>query len=68
VVLGCVTPVGEQGADIARTAVLDAGWAETVAGVTLSRFCASGLEAVNLAAPRSCPAWKTWWWPVVSSP
>ena len=52
VVLGCVTPVGEQGADIARTAVLDAGWAETVAGVTLSRFCASGLEAVNLAAAK----------------
>ena len=52
VVLGCVTPVGEQGADIARTAVLDAGWAETAAGVTLSRFCASGLEAVNLAAAK----------------
>src|SRR5882724_3364555 len=52
VVLGCVTPVGEQGADIARTAVLDAGWAEGVAGVTLSRFCASGLEAVNLAAAK----------------
>ena len=52
VVLGCVTPVGEQGADIARTAVLDAGWAESVAGVTLSRFCASGLEAVNLAAAK----------------
>jgi len=52
VVLGCVTPVGEQGADIARTAVLDAGWAQTVAGVTLSRFCASGLEAVNLAAAK----------------
>ena len=52
VVLGCVTPVGEQGADIARTAVLDAGWSETVAGVTLSRFCASGLEAVNLAAAK----------------
>lgn len=51
-VLGCVTPVGEQGADIARTAVLDAGWAESVAGVTLSRFCASGLEAVNLAAAK----------------
>nr|WP_306567339.1 acetyl-CoA C-acetyltransferase [Aquabacterium sp.] len=51
-VLGCVTPVGEQGADIARTAVLDAGWSETVAGVTLSRFCASGLEAVNLAAAK----------------
>ena len=52
VVLGCVTPVGEQGSDIARTAVLDAGWAESVAGVTLSRFCASGLEAVNLAAAK----------------
>ena len=49
-VLGCVTPVGEQGSDIAKTAVMDAGWAQTVAGVTLSRFCASGLEAVNLAA------------------
>ncbi|VWB07783.1 acetyl-CoA C-acetyltransferase [Burkholderia lata] len=52
VVLGCVTPVGEQGADIARTAVLDAGWAQSVAGVTLSRFCASGLEAANLAAAK----------------
>ncbi len=52
VVLGCVTPVGEQGADIARTAVLDAGWSETVAGVTLSRFCASGLEAINLATAK----------------
>ena len=50
VVLGCVTPVGEQGADIARTAVLYAGWDQSVAGVTQSRFCASGLEAVNLAA------------------
>ncbi|MBR9812970.1 acetyl-CoA C-acetyltransferase [bacterium] len=50
VVLGCVTPVGEQGADIARTAVLYAGWDESVAGVTQSRFCASGLESVNLAA------------------
>jgi acetyl-CoA C-acetyltransferase len=52
VVLGCVTPVGEQGADIARTAVLDADWAMTVAGVTQSRFCASGLESVNLAAAK----------------
>ena len=50
VVLGCVTPVGEQGADIARTAVLYSGWAENVPGVTQSRFCASGLESVNLAA------------------
>jgi acetyl-CoA C-acetyltransferase len=52
VVLGCVTPVGEQGADIARTAVLDADWAQSVAGVTQSRFCASGLESVNLAAAK----------------
>lgn len=50
VVLGCVTPVGEQGADIARTAVLYSGWAQNVPGVTQSRFCASGLESVNLAA------------------
>ena len=49
-VLGCVTPVGEQGADIARVAAIYANWAETVAGVTQSRFCASGLESVNLAA------------------
>jgi len=52
VVLGCVTPVGEQGADIARTAVLDAEWSQSVAGVTQSRFCASGLESVNLAAAK----------------
>jgi acetyl-CoA C-acetyltransferase len=52
VVLGCVTPIGEQGADIARTAVLDADWAQTCAGVTQSRFCASGLESVNLAAAK----------------
>ena len=51
-VLGCVTRVGEQGADIARTAVLDAGWAQSVAGVTLSRLCASSLEAVNLATAK----------------
>jgi acetyl-CoA C-acetyltransferase len=50
VVLGCVTPVGEQGADIARTAVLHAGFAENVPGKQLNRFCASGLEAVNTAA------------------
>ena len=50
VVLGVVEPVGEQGADIARIAALDAGYAETVAGVQINRFCASGLEAVNMAA------------------
>jgi len=58
VVLGCVTPVGEQGADIARTAVLDADWAQTVAGVTQSRFCASGLESVNLAAGKVATGWE----------
>ena len=51
-VIGCVTPIGEQGGDIARIAALDAGWAESVAGVTQSRFCASGLESVNLAAAK----------------
>ncbi len=50
VVLGCVTPIGEQGADIARAAVLHAGFAENVPGKQLNRFCASGLEAVNTAA------------------
>jgi len=49
VILGCVAPVGEQGTDIARLAVLTAGYAETTAGVQVNRFCASGLEAVNMA-------------------
>ncbi|MFQ5636095.1 MAG: acetyl-CoA C-acetyltransferase, partial [Gammaproteobacteria bacterium] len=50
VVLGCVAPVGEQGADIARVAVLNADYAQSVPGKQLNRFCASGLEAVNSAA------------------
>ena len=50
VVLGCVMPVGEQGADIARTAAVRAGFDETVPGVQVNRFCASGLEATNMAA------------------
>jgi|TARA_R110000850_G_scaffold174335_1_gene299769 acetyl-CoA C-acetyltransferase len=50
IVLGCVTPVGDQGADIAKTAALAADWDDCVAGVQINRFCASGLEAVNLAA------------------
>ena len=50
VILGCVEPVREQGADIARIAVLNADYAESVAGVQINRFCASGLEAVNMAA------------------
>ncbi|MFJ9393213.1 acetyl-CoA C-acetyltransferase [Nocardioides sp. NPDC101246] len=52
VVLGVVTPVGEQGGDIAKTAAIKAGLPETTAGVQLNRFCASGLEAVNQAASR----------------
>ena len=52
VILGCVSPVGEQGADIARIAVLNADYAETTAGVQVNRFCASGLEAVNMAAAK----------------
>ena len=52
VILGCVAPVGEQGADIARTAVLNADYAQTTAGVQINRFCASGLEAVNMAAAK----------------
>jgi acetyl-CoA C-acetyltransferase len=50
VVLGCAAPVGEQGSDIARLAVLQAGYAQTVTGMQLDRFCGSGLEAVNTAA------------------
>ncbi len=50
VVLGCVAPVGEQGANIARVAAINAGYAENVPGKQLNRFCASGLEAVNAAA------------------
>jgi acetyl-CoA C-acetyltransferase len=52
VVLGVVSPVGDQGGDIAKTAALAAGYPETVSGVQLNRFCASGLEAVNQAASR----------------
>ena len=50
VVLGCVTPVGEQGACIARIAALAAGYDQSVSGVQINRFCASGLEACNMAA------------------
>src|SRR3981081_1001439 len=50
VVLGCVMPIGEQGADIARTAAVVAGYAESVPGVQVNRFCASGLEATNKTA------------------
>ncbi len=58
VVIGCVTPVGEQGACIAKTAALAAGWDFQAAGVQLNRFCASGLEAVNLAAQKVRSGWE----------
>ena len=50
VVLGCVTPIGEQGGDIAKFGQAMAGWSEKVPGVQINRFCSSGLEAINLAA------------------
>lgn len=52
VVFGCVSPVGEQGANIARVSAINAGYAETTAGFQVNRFCASGLEAVNIAAAK----------------
>jgi acetyl-CoA C-acetyltransferase len=57
VILGCVTAVGDQGMVISRTAALLAGLPDTVAGVTLNRFCASGLEAVNTAAQKVRAGW-----------
>ncbi|WP_416399149.1 acetyl-CoA C-acetyltransferase [Allohahella sp. A8] len=58
ILMGCVTAVGDQGADIAKTAAFVADWDERVAGVTLNRFCASGLEAVNQAAARVRSGWE----------
>ncbi len=58
IVLGCVTPVGDQGGDIAKTAAIAAGWSDDVAGVQINRFCASGLEAVNLAAQKVRSGWE----------
>jgi len=56
-ILGCVTPVGDQGADIAKSAAQKAGWDVDVPGVQLNRFCASGLEAVNTAAMKVRSGW-----------
>jgi acetyl-CoA C-acetyltransferase len=56
-ILGVVGPVGDQGADIARTAVTAAGMPDTVGGVQINRFCASGLEAVNMAAQKVRSGW-----------
>ena len=52
VILGCVAPLGEQGANIARIAALNADYSETTAGMQVNRFCASGLEACNIAAAK----------------
>ena len=57
IVLGVVTPVGDQGMDIAKTAALAAHLPDTVGGVQLNRFCASGLEAVNVAAQKVRSGW-----------
>lgn len=58
IVMGCVTAVGDQGAVIAKTAALAAGWNDDVAGMVLNRFCASGLEAVNTAAMKVRSGWE----------
>ncbi len=56
IVLGCVTPIGDQGADIAKTAAIAAGWDNDVAGVQINRFCASGSEAVRSGSAKG-PLW-----------
>lgn len=58
VVLGCGQPVGEQGGDVAKCVVQYAGWDESVPGVQIDRFCASGLEAVNQASSRIASGWE----------
>jgi acetyl-CoA C-acetyltransferase len=58
VIMGCVTPLGDQGADIARTAVLFANWDVDVPGMQINRFCASGLETVNMAAMKVRSGWE----------
>ena len=57
-VLGCVTPVGDQGANIARIAALKAGLPDTVPGMQLNRFCSSALDAVNIAAQKVLSGWE----------
>jgi acetyl-CoA C-acetyltransferase len=58
VVLGCVTPIGEQGGDIAKFAHIYAGWDQVVSGMQINRFCSSGLEAINLAAMKVRSGWE----------
>ena len=58
VVLGCVSPLGDQGGDIAKVAAIKAGLPDTVPGMQLNRFCASGLEAVNVASQKVASGWE----------
>ena len=58
IVLGCVTPIGEQGGDIAKFAHIYAGWDQVVSGMQINRFCSSGLEAINLAAMKVRSGWE----------
>lgn len=58
VIIGTVTPVDDQGGDIAKAGLLYAGWSDQVGGVQINRFCTSGLEAVNLAATKIRSGWE----------
>lgn len=58
VLIGCVTPVDDQGSNLAKAALLYAGWSNRVGGLQLNRYCASGLEAVNLAAMKVRSGWE----------
>ena len=58
-VIGCVTPIGDQGYNIAKAALLHAGWGDAVSGMQVNRYCASGLEAVNLAAMKVRSGWES---------
>ncbi|MFA7554605.1 MAG: acetyl-CoA C-acetyltransferase [Spongiibacteraceae bacterium] len=58
VIMGCVTPIGELGSDVAKTIVQSAGWDVSVPGFQLDRFCASGLESVNIAAMKIASGWE----------
>lgn len=58
IIIGCVTPIQDQGADIAKTAAIMAGWDDDCAGVSINRFCASGLDAVNMAAMKVRSGWE----------
>lgn len=58
VILGCVTPIHEQGGNIAKAAAYYSGWGQSVAGMQINRFCASGLESVNLAAMKVRSGWE----------